>query len=91
MHCFVYKGTKQADHYLFLNQEFDQQNPPVTVPQALLDLLGELNLVVEFQLDPMRKMPQADAQQVYHNLQQHGFYLQMPSKDMAAVETEFFN
>ena len=55
MQCYVYRGDKKEDHYLFLAQEFDQENLPSNFPVAILGLMGELSFVVEFDLDAERK------------------------------------
>ena len=91
MHCYVYKGNKKDDHFLYLGQEFDQQNLPNKFPQAILSLMGELSFVVEFDLSADRKLPQADAAHVLADIEAHGFYLQMPKQDMNALEDQYFN
>lgn len=91
MHCYVYKGDKKDDHYLYLSNEFDQGALPDDFPLAILSLMGELSLVIEFDLDAARKLPQADAEHVLADITSHGFYLQMPKKDMAALEDAYFN
>lgn len=90
MQCFVYKGERKEDHYLFLPSEVDEVEKS-NLPQALLDMLGRLSLVTEFSLTAERRLPQADAAQVLHDLSEKGFYLQMPKKDMSAIEAEWFN
>ncbi len=91
MHCYVYKGEKKDDHYLYLGQQFDQDALPDNFPAAILGLMGELSFVVEFELDAKRKLPQADAEHVLADMKAHGYYLQMPKKDMDALEDAFFN
>jgi len=90
MNCYVYKGDKKADHYLYLPDEFNASSPPEKLPSAVLALMGELSFVVEFELTAERKMPQADAEHVLASLSTEGFYLQMPKKDMKAEEDEYF-
>lgn len=87
MQCYVYKGENHDDHYLYLNRELDSAE----IPPALLTMLGDLHLVLEFQLDAARKLPQADAEQVMQDIQEQGFYLQMPRKDMRAEEDRLFS
>lgn len=91
MYCYVYKGEHKDDHYLYLGYEFDAQSLPASFPEAILTLLGELSLVVEFELEAERKLPQAEAQQVIDSIASQGFYLQMPKKDMHEIENQFFN
>lgn len=91
MQCYVYKGDKKDDHYLYLNQEFNAEQPPEDLPGAILKLMGDLSLVVDFDLEPTRKLQQADAEQVIADIESQGFYLQMPKQDMAALEDQYFN
>lgn len=87
MHCHVYKGAKRDDHYLYLACEIGAAN----VPGVLLSMLGELSLIVDFELNAERKLPQADAQQVIQEINDKGFYLQMPKKDLHSEEDRMFN
>jgi len=91
MYCYVYKGEKKDDHYVYLPDAFDHEKPPEGFPDGILRLLGELSLVVEFELSPDRQLPQADAKQVICDIESQGFYLQMPKKDMFLEEDQFFN
>ena len=91
MYCYVYRSDKKQDYYLYLDREFDQDELPEDFPEAILGLLGELSLVVEFELGLDRKLPQAEASQVLADIDSQGFYLQMPKKDMRAVEDQYFN
>lgn len=91
MNCYVYKGERKEDHYLYLPEEFDQQTLSKEIPAGIFSLMGELSLVIEFDLTPERQLPQADAQHVIDSLVDNGFYLQMPKKDMKALEDEYFN
>jgi len=91
MYCYVYKGDKKDDHYLYLANEFDTASLPANFPRAILDLLGELSLVVEFELTEERQLPQASAEQVMSDIHSRGFYLQMPKKDMRAEEDRLFS
>lgn len=90
MHCFVYKGARKEDHYLYLPKKITLISQGA-LPSALLDMLGELSLVVEFDLDADRNLPQADAKHVLANLEEQGFYVQLPKKDMRAEEAHYFN
>lgn len=91
MDCYVYKGDNKENHYLYLPQEFSKDQLPENFPQSLLTLLGELSLVVKFDLTDNRKLPQADSQQVKSDIAEHGFYLQMPKEDMASLEEQYFS
>ena len=90
MQCYVYKGANKADYYLYLphaRDDIQAQN----LPSTLLVLMGELSLVVEFELNQAKELAQAEAKQVIHDMQTQGFYLQIPTKDMLAEEARWVN
>jgi uncharacterized protein YcgL (UPF0745 family) len=74
MVCFIYKSLKKSDTYLFVSQKGDFR----AVPDALKQMLGKLEYVMEVDLDTREKLAQADVGQVRWRLQQQGFYLQLP-------------
>lgn len=76
MQCVVYKGSKKIDHYLYVENEDDFSR----VPQTLLDMLGQLELVIGLDLSPERKLAQADVNEVMRQLNEQGYYFQMPPK-----------
>lgn len=90
MQCYVYKGRDREEHYLYLPEEFDVENPSEKIPDALLSMLGELSLVVHFELTADRKLPNADPKQILQDIEQNGFYFQMPKDDMYADEERLF-
>ena len=77
MYCQVFKGSRRQDPYIYLPVGYDQSELPIT----LHTLLGELLLVVEFELTPDRKLAIADTAEVIAQLGDRGFYLQMPPGD----------
>jgi uncharacterized protein len=74
--CAIYRSAKKAESYLYVERE----NDFARVPQALLDMLGSLTLVMSLELHPQRKLAQVDVLQVMQRLQQQGYYLQMPPR-----------
>ena len=72
--CAIYRSTKKVDSYLYVERESDFAR----VPQALLDMLGPLTLVMSLELHAQRKLAQVEVMQVMERLQQQGYYLQMP-------------
>lgn len=76
MHCAIYKGPKKIDHYLYVENKDDFSR----VPEALLKLLGKLELVMALELGPERCLAQADVKQVCRALREQGYYFQMPPK-----------
>ncbi|MEO0367405.1 MAG: YcgL domain-containing protein [Pseudomonadota bacterium] len=91
MQCYVYGSEKKPDYYLYLPQQFSEEYQQDHVPPALMDMLGELNFVIEFDLDESRELAQADARQVLKDIASNGYFLQMPVKDMRALEDQLFN
>lgn len=73
MQCFVYKSQKRDDSYLFVSLEDDFSR----VPDSLLALLGELELVMRLDLAARQKLASADIHSVKQQLNEVGFYLQM--------------
>ena len=77
MHCAIYKGSRKRDTYLYIEREGEFAR----VPQALLDMLGELEWVMSLDLAQRRSLAQADLEQVCMQLREQGYYLQMPPQD----------
>ena len=71
---WIYKGSKKEETYLFVGEEgnFDP------VPQNLLQMLGELDLILHLELTPERKLARANVMEVISGLQTQGYYLQLP-------------
>jgi len=74
MHCVVYKSLKQFDYFLFVKNgdEF------VRVPDGLRQMLGVLEKVMDLELDESRSLAQADVVAVMQQIEERGYYLQMP-------------
>jgi uncharacterized protein YcgL (UPF0745 family) len=79
--CFIYKSLRKADAYLYVLQEEDFS----AVPATLREMLGRLEYVMRLQLTPERKLARADVAQVIDALSGHGYYLQLPPADVAAI------
>jgi uncharacterized protein YcgL (UPF0745 family) len=75
--CIVYKSRKRQDHYLYVKEEDDLSR----VPEKLLALLGDPELLMRLDLTPERRLAQADSREVLNKLDEQGFYLQMPPRD----------
>ena len=74
MLCYVYKSLKKSDTYLFVKDKDDFAD----VPEALQQMLGKLEFVMEVDLAERQKLAQADSAQVREQLELQGFYLQLP-------------
>ena len=81
MQCFIYKGNRKQDTYLYITSEDDF----TCVPGPLRDLLGTLEKVMDIDLDKTKKLANADIDTVQLQLKERGFYLQMPPSE---IETE---
>jgi uncharacterized protein len=81
MKCAIYKSQRRANTYLFVQQE----NEFKLVPQALLSLLGRLEFVMTLELTPARALAQADSREVIQQLQEQGYYLQLPPGEFPSI------
>ena len=77
MFCAIYKSLKRYDTYLYVAAKDDFSR----VPDSLLRLLGQPVHVMDLELSPERKLAQEDVVEVMKNLQERGWYLQMPRKE----------
>ena len=74
MLCAIYKSPKKAQTYLFVNKRDDFSS----VPEVLMKTFGTPNLVTLINLATKEKLAMADLEKVKKNLEQQGFYLQLP-------------
>lgn len=72
--CDIYKGSKKQEMYLYVPKSDGLDN----VPEALLARFGEMTLVTTLVLTETRKLARADIIKVMAEIQDRGFYLQMP-------------
>ncbi|MCH9670684.1 MAG: YcgL domain-containing protein [Gammaproteobacteria bacterium] len=74
MDCWIYKGTKRAETYVFLAKEdhFD------IIPTPLRDAMGTLERVMHVDLAARKSLARASIEDVKEALNTQGFYLQMP-------------
>ena len=78
MQCWIYKGSRREETYLYLATKDGTEQ----VPAELLAAMGELELVMQLQLSAQRPLARANTEQVMHELAHKGYYLQMPPVDM---------
>ncbi len=76
MQCTVYKSLKQFDYYLYVRTADDLS----CLPEALRELLGTLEKVLELELHARRTLAQVDVRDVMRQLEAQGYYLQMPPR-----------
>lgn len=73
LRCFIYRSDRKVDTYLYICEKdnFDQ------VPDELMSVFGEPEFSFEFELTPDRPLAKEDSAEVYENLNNQGFHLQM--------------
>ncbi|EIC31243.1 MULTISPECIES: YcgL domain-containing protein [Methylomicrobium] len=74
MHCFIYKSLQKQDLYLFLRNQDDFS----CLPEALKASLGRMEFVFSLEVTPERKLASADPVSVINNLNERGYFLQLP-------------
>ena len=76
--CWIYKGSRRQEMYLYLAEEdgFD------AAPNALIEKMGKLQLVMTLDLHPGRPLARADVAEIMRALNKKGYYLQLPPIDM---------
>jgi uncharacterized protein YcgL (UPF0745 family) len=79
MHCAIYKGSRKPESFLYIERADDFTR----VPEALLRMFGELELVMEVDLGNRTRLANADIEEVKRLLAEQGFYLQMPPDEDA--------
>lgn len=77
MQCFVYRSKRKQNTYLFL----PEQDNFSAIPESLLKLFGQAEFSFEFELHAERKLTLADAGEVLRNLDENGYFLQLPPGD----------
>ncbi|MBE0370099.1 MULTISPECIES: YcgL domain-containing protein [Pseudoalteromonas] len=70
----VYKSSKKADTYLYIEKRDDFSK----IPEALMDMFGLPKYVMMFDLSKREKLGIADIVLVKEKLSEDGFYLQIP-------------
>lgn len=74
MLCAIYKSAKKAQMYLFVKTRDDFS----LVPEQLMAMFGTPTLVTLTNLATKTKLAFADLDKVKTNLNDEGYYLQMP-------------
>jgi len=79
--CFVYRSNRKPDTYLYLPRKDDFEE----VPEALMQVFGEPEFSLEFELTPDRSLAREDPQMVLQNLNDQGFHLQIPPENQVPL------
>lgn len=82
MQCFIYKSLIREGLYLYVLHEHDFTD----VPAALLQSMGPPELVMPLALTPERQLARADTVKVMKQLNEQGFYVQIPPTKLPAPD-----
>ncbi|MEE4189956.1 MAG: YcgL domain-containing protein [Halieaceae bacterium] len=74
MLCQVYRSPRKEQMYLYVSKADGLER----VPEALLAQFGEPEPIMLLNLDGSRKLARADADEVVAQIDERGYYLQMP-------------
>lgn len=78
--CSIYSSSIDSDMYLYVKKE----EGFTRVPEPLLKKFGQPKHAMTLLLQPGRKLARAEAEKVIEQLQEKGYYLQLPPpKDTA--------
>lgn len=72
--CDVFKTRKKDEMYLYVEKKEGFSR----VPDELMDMFGKPELAMTLLLTPDKNLGRADAEKVLLDLDEKGFYLQMP-------------
>lgn len=74
--CVVYKSLKKDETYVFIPTE----TPLSDLPNELMTVLGQTEMVMTLNLTPEKKMARGNASEIMISIEKQGFHLQMPEK-----------
>lgn len=74
MECAVYKSLKKDETYVFI----PATTPLSELPGELMNVLGQVEMVMTLKLTPEKKMARGTAAEVMKSINKQGFHLQMP-------------
>lgn len=74
MNCCIYRSRKKQGSYLYIKEK----NNFSDIPEDLIKLFGTPEFSFEFQLTKDTTLANSNAKDVIQQLQDNGFFLQMP-------------
>lgn len=80
--CYVYRGNRKSELYLFLAEEDNFE----CVPAEVMKGFGRPTKAMELQLTPETKMARSNPADIIAGLKERGFHLQMPPPTHELVE-----
>lgn len=78
----IYKSPRKNETYLFVEKAGDFSR----VPESLLETFGQPQLVMTLALSERKQLAGADVEKVIKDLQEQGYYLQLPTPDENMLE-----
>lgn len=81
--CDIYRSKDKPDMYLYVSQTEGLEG----VPEALMQQFGKVEKAMTLMLTPDRKLARADINQVMQNLRDKGYYLQIPPRPEAYMQS----
>lgn len=87
MECAVYKSSKKDETYVFI----PTTTPLSDLPDELLKVLGQAEMVMTLNLTPEKKMARGTAIDIMESIEKQGFHLQMainPQLDVNPLPTK---
>lgn len=82
MLCAIYKSSKKAETYLYVEKRDDFSR----VPEPLLTTFGKPQFVMLFNLAGEKQLVRIGNEKVKSALTEQGFYLQLPPKTESLLE-----
>ncbi|QLE87823.1 MULTISPECIES: YcgL domain-containing protein [Shewanella] len=82
MICAVYKSRRKLDTYLFV----EKRNQFERVPEPLMEMFGAPELVMMLPLEKRSHLAFADINKVKVELEEKGYYLQLPPPKVNLLE-----
>ncbi|MEH6588191.1 MAG: YcgL domain-containing protein [Halioglobus sp.] len=70
----IFRSSRKEEMYLYVEKSKGLED----VPEVLMKQFGEAESVMTILLDPARKLARANTAEVMQNIEDKGFYLQMP-------------
>lgn len=80
--CDIYRSPRDSDMYLYVSK----QDGLTRVPEQLLEKFGKPQHALTLVLTPDRKLARVRSEQVIEQLQEKGYYLQLPPLKDAAMQ-----
>jgi uncharacterized protein len=78
--CSIYKSSKKAEMYLYVDRSQDVSK----LPEGLMLAFGSPTKVMDIVLTPEKRLARADSKVVLAAIEEQSFYLQMPPTDQEA-------